>query len=1323
MALAQDQAQASEAAAIIAEKKYQKELAQYNKDKAEYDKKKAEYDAQQKKIDDAKAAEEARIAEEERLAKEKADKRAAEFAVVEKTYQETLSKNPYTDESKKKKWSEISRNTSRVKFNYQWSQQHQRYNQNALHTKQEAEKNLRYQHYTTDGFQFADMGTGQRDFGQAVGDYKMGRPLGYRNISARGQHQFNLWLAKEQLLYGEITPAQYSQKTGKSQTSYTSYQDQAEKQRMKQAQAKAHGQLAADRSHWANVASGNYDAQNPGHNFVEVKTTPTEHGYATANILKAVEVNKSGTPLTTAAEISNYITINKQTYKVPEAPATPTIPVRTNTSSNKGVNEANILQKQYVQDLRDGKIGLAQALLQPQTPQRYSPGNTVNLKPFLKERGYDVTKPETIPDSVLMDRVKYDAARKQASDPSKPMGDLRKLVPNQPQVSDTVIQQRKETMEKYAVDKGGSFIGYGDDGTPIQGAPFVKQQFQVTTADGKVRTFNSLEHAEKFSQRMTTTQYEVNTPTTIPTMYGAIIVQETKRFDTKEQAQAFIDKRQANLPYTQDSKILPMEAGYRSYDQFAKEAYKRAEDHPDSWIYQGGAAWTSFGGDMLNLVTMGGNLLDKYVIKRPVVEKQPITTIDTYYDKGFEKAVEGIEVTDTGVTGLSPSLINPLDEGNVVSKWYQGAARQWEKQTPAENFGQSTVAIPLAIVDAVSAGQVGTSLVRRVTPIVKTVAAKAAATPTIVTKVIEASSISVKTIPVKQSYSRYNLNTIANPDRIDLNLKGADYYDKGYDLKSPKPKPLNLQSKAFQEDLANQSPKGVGNYGAERFRQFQENVSPSINVIGRIKFSEGFVPGKPTRPYTPYKPKPVEADPYYSPEKIDLNLKGDDYMVSTKPTLNLQSKAFLRDIKKQNRQPNYERAASDFVEFQKSLNPKPQRYSNIVGSIKLSEGFVPGKPTRQYKPFKPKEVEADSGYKADGKVGDILSDTVSHSPLTVKITKPDKIARLPKTGQAPITKTPRYADIDSPKTPKTGNAPIGYIAPKPKPRPKASSFTNMKSTVKKVNLPKPDDTPKPREMPGQQVAVQILKPETKKKSKPAPLDPIIDASTETPIPTGSPSNKAPIIPPVLKIKEEQKKVKPREITSQRSAITSVSKQSIIPKSQQKIVSNVIPKQSTKVSQSSRVSQTPRVVQAAPQKIVSKVKPKQAQRSPLSPTSVPKVKAKSSFRLRPVQAQSMPTPIPRRQRVVAAYVFPKKESKKTTKVEKEVKRKDFLGSSRTYHIEGMFKRTEIISGDKQSAKQLTRDKRYKEGKKKKVRKKAKNESFLQKMGVISPGLKI
>ena len=52
--------------------------------------------------------------------------------------------------------------------------------------------------------------------------------------------------------------------------------------------------------------------------------------------------------------------------------------------------------------------------------------------------------------------------------------------------------------------------------------------------------------------------------------------------------------------------------------------------------------------------------------------------------------------------------------------------------------------------------------------------------------------------------------------------------------------------------------------------------------------------------------------------------------------------------------------------------------------------------------------------------------------------------------------------------------------------------------------------------------------------------------------------------------------------------------------------------------------------------------------------------------------------------------------------KNRKRKDFLGNTRTDHIVGLFKRTEVITGDKKSAKQLKRDKKFKEGKKKRVK---------------------
>ena len=68
------------------------------------------------------------------------------------------------------------------------------------------------------------------------------------------------------------------------------------------------------------------------------------------------------------------------------------------------------------------------------------------------------------------------------------------------------------------------------------------------------------------------------------------------------------------------------------------------------------------------------------------------------------------------------------------------------------------------------------------------------------------------------------------------------------------------------------------------------------------------------------------------------------------------------------------------------------------------------------------------------------------------------------------------------------------------------------------------------------------------------------------------------------------------------------------------------------------------------------------------------------------------------------------------------RKDFLGNTRTDNIVGLFRRTEIITGDKKTAKQLAKDKKYKEGKKRK-RTKPKKKSFLQKQGILTKGFKI
>jgi len=323
---------------------------------------------------------------------------------------------------------------------------------------------------------------------------------------------------------------------------------------------------------------------------------------------------------------------------------------------------------------------------------------------------------------------------------------------------------------------------------------------------------------------------------------------------------------------------------------------------------------------------------------------------------------------------------------------------------------------------------------------------------------------------------------------------------------------------------------------------------------------------------------------------------------------------------------------------------------------------------------------------------------------------------------------PKYIegiDFQPAKTPKGKNAPIGYEAPKPKPKPNTGFFTNMKSTKKNLDLTK-EEPPKSRETGNSQVLLPPAPkpPKTKKKASTGPTDPLLDVTiTDSPFPTGSSSNKAPIVPPVLSYKEEQKKVNPKSIKSQSSITALVTGQVIQPKAQQKIVSGIRPVQTSRQTPRtlSRIVQTSVIVQATPQKIVSTIKPIQAKKTPTSPKPRSMLRVRPMFRTRPIQAQSQPIPAPSRLRAAAVF-GPSKRKSETPRTKKSRKTKDFLGNTRLDNIIGLFKREEVIYGDKKTAKQLKRDKKFKEGKKKKRNIKTKK-SFGQRIGIVNKGFKI
>ncbi len=239
-------------------------------------------------------------------------KRAAEFTVTSKAYDLSIAKNPFTDlEEREQQWAINNQfgKGNRRKFIYSWEKSEDRYNAQQQQAKQEAEKKLRYDNLTADGFQFASGGTGQRDFGKAVADYKMGRPLGYRKISARGQNQFNLWLAKEDLLYGRISQDEYRSRTGQSQSKLKVEQQAQVDRAVAKSKASLYGRARAENQQWAEKINNPETRQNQltGASIMDVKQAPVNESRINDPLNNEYSVDGTAVSAKEKSNISNII--------------------------------------------------------------------------------------------------------------------------------------------------------------------------------------------------------------------------------------------------------------------------------------------------------------------------------------------------------------------------------------------------------------------------------------------------------------------------------------------------------------------------------------------------------------------------------------------------------------------------------------------------------------------------------------------------------------------------------------------------------------------------------------------------------------------------------------------------------------------------------------------------------------------------------------------------------------------------------------------------------------------------------------------------------
>ena len=319
------------------------------------------------------------------------------------------------------------------------------------------------------------------------------------------------------------------------------------------ARAESVNQLAQDQKHWNQVIS---NPSTSGASQTAITALGLSHNVNELNASGVSSIYNVG-DMTKAGFLPTSATVTLNTSS-PYKKVGDTIPTRTNTSSDSKTNESNIIQKQYTKDLRTGKVGLADALLTQRTAGGYTGANTVNLKTFLAERGYNLSRPETIPDSVFKP-VKYDKARKQATHAYKTdteMGDLRNLIPPIQEVSSSTLQTRQKANAERAgivgtVSKQAD-MSFAKDKMMSGGAITIQKNASSTNlvSGGKFDPFNADPIRAQETKGYTWT-VSIPNREKIPTMSGGVFEANAPpteyTFDSEKEAKLFAKSSQPKV--------------------------------------------------------------------------------------------------------------------------------------------------------------------------------------------------------------------------------------------------------------------------------------------------------------------------------------------------------------------------------------------------------------------------------------------------------------------------------------------------------------------------------------------------------------------------------------------------------------------------------------------------------------------------------------------------------------------------------------------------------------------------------------------------------
>ena len=210
------------------------------------------------------------------------ERRKAEFQKIEENYQKTIAKNPYTEAERKKGFAIANQfgKGNKREFNRDFNAQQGRYNAQAQQAKIEAEKKLRYKHYTADGYNVNQQipPNAGKDAFRAVQKYKNYDPRKtYHNKNDVGFNQgwARAEVARQWLLQGKLNMNEYENILGSS-VSFARQQREAQAERAKaKSRAKLAGEVIQDKEKWNNIANSFTEtkAQNDADFFNDVVET------------------------------------------------------------------------------------------------------------------------------------------------------------------------------------------------------------------------------------------------------------------------------------------------------------------------------------------------------------------------------------------------------------------------------------------------------------------------------------------------------------------------------------------------------------------------------------------------------------------------------------------------------------------------------------------------------------------------------------------------------------------------------------------------------------------------------------------------------------------------------------------------------------------------------------------------------------------------------------------------------------------------------------------------------------------------------------------